>query len=107
MLTLPIKKRWFDMIMSGEKQEEYRADTPYYRARFARIFDLDPEALHTPSKQKIATIRLRNGYAATAPSILACCLLQHGKGRPEWGADPKTPCFILKIMVYEEEPEDG
>lgn len=24
MLTLPIKKKWFDMILSGEKREEYR-----------------------------------------------------------------------------------
>lgn len=24
MLTLPIKKKWFDMIVSGEKAEEYR-----------------------------------------------------------------------------------
>ena len=24
MLTLPIKKKWFDMIVSGEKKEEYR-----------------------------------------------------------------------------------
>ena len=23
MLTLPIKKKWFDMIKSGEKKEEY------------------------------------------------------------------------------------
>lgn len=24
MLTLPIKRKWFDMIVSGEKKEEYR-----------------------------------------------------------------------------------
>lgn len=24
MLTLPIKKKWFDMILSGEKREEYK-----------------------------------------------------------------------------------
>lgn len=24
MLTLPIKKKWFDLILSGEKTEEYR-----------------------------------------------------------------------------------
>lgn len=27
MLTLPIKKKWFDMILSGEKKEEYREST--------------------------------------------------------------------------------
>ena len=33
MLTLPIKKKWFDMIKSGEKKEEYREITPYYNSR--------------------------------------------------------------------------
>ena len=27
MLTLPIKKKWFDMIKSGEKKEEWGAET--------------------------------------------------------------------------------
>jgi len=30
MLTLPIKKKWFDMIASGEKKEEYREIKEYY-----------------------------------------------------------------------------
>ena len=29
MLTLPIKKKWFDMILSGEKKEEYREIKPF------------------------------------------------------------------------------
>ena len=27
MLTLPIKRKWFDMICRGEKREEYREPT--------------------------------------------------------------------------------
>lgn len=34
MLTLPIKKKWFDMILSGEKKEEYREIKPYWDTRF-------------------------------------------------------------------------
>lgn len=37
MLTLPIKKKWFDMIKSGEKKEEYREIKPYYDSRFYHI----------------------------------------------------------------------
>ena len=33
MLTLPIKRKWFDMILSGEKKEEYREIKPYYESR--------------------------------------------------------------------------
>lgn len=29
MLTLPIKRMWFDMIASGEKKEEYREAEQY------------------------------------------------------------------------------
>ncbi|WP_232297135.1 ASCH domain-containing protein [Capnocytophaga sp. oral taxon 329] len=33
-LHLTIKKQWFDMILSGEKTEEYRDIKPYYNLRF-------------------------------------------------------------------------
>ena len=38
MLILPIKKEWFDMILSGEKKEEYREIKPYYERRFSNYF---------------------------------------------------------------------
>lgn len=34
MLVLPIKKKWYDMLLSGEKKEEYRELKPYYTKRF-------------------------------------------------------------------------
>lgn len=34
VLTLSVKKEWFDKIMSGEKKEEYREIKPYWVARF-------------------------------------------------------------------------
>lgn len=40
MLTLPIKKKWFDMILSGEKKEEYREIKEYYDVRFVSVFGL-------------------------------------------------------------------
>lgn len=33
MLVLPIKKKWFYMILTGEKREEYRDIKPYYTTR--------------------------------------------------------------------------
>ena len=33
VLVLPIKRKWFDMIKSGEKKEEYREIKPYYDNR--------------------------------------------------------------------------
>ena len=37
MLILPIKKKWYDMILSGEKKEEYREIKPYYTKRLQNI----------------------------------------------------------------------
>jgi hypothetical protein len=42
MLTLPIKGKYFKMIESGEKPEEYRNITPYYMSRFKNIFEMYP-----------------------------------------------------------------
>ena len=33
VLTLAVSKEWFDMIVSGEKNEEYRVIKPYWASR--------------------------------------------------------------------------
>ena len=37
MLVLPIKKKWFYMILTGEKREEYRDIKPYYTTRLKNM----------------------------------------------------------------------
>lgn len=69
MLTLPIKRQWYDMILCGQKREEYREDNPYYRSRFEKLFDLSPEVLADPVRQKASVLRLRNGYNAAADTM--------------------------------------
>ena len=44
MLTLPIMGKWFNMILSGEKGEEYREIKPYYMVRFKKIFEMYPNS---------------------------------------------------------------
>lgn len=39
-LILPIKKKWYDMISSGEKEEEYREIKPYWTSRFMKKLGL-------------------------------------------------------------------
>ena len=92
MLTLPIKKKWFDMILSGEKKEEYREVKPYYITRFRNVWGY-PE----PWKE-IHTIRFRNGYSKNSPSFLADVSLGIGTGKPEWGAEPNKKYYVLKIQ---------
>lgn len=37
VLTLTVNKQWFDMIVSGEKIEEYREIKPYWVNRFLKM----------------------------------------------------------------------
>ena len=88
MLVLPIKKKWFDMILSGEKKEEYREFKQYYHIRFKKIFK---------KTGRQAEIIFRNGYSYNSPSVRCLCTLNFGKGKKEWGADTHEEQYILKI----------
>ena len=100
MLILPIKKKWFDMILSGEKKEEYREIKPYYTTRFRNVWG------YPAYWNEIHTIRFRNGYSKDSPSFLADVLLGIGAGKPKWGAEPGKKYYVLLIhKVYEEDAE--
>lgn len=97
MLTLSIKKKWYDMILSGEKKEEYREIKKYYETRFESVFGcrfmfgLDAEC---PEKEII----FRNGYSKDNPSFVALCKLRKGEGKTEWGAEEGKRYYILEIL---------
>lgn len=101
MLTLPIMGKWFDMILSGEKSEEYREIKPYYMARFKKIFDMHPYS-HIPTGNDIRAIRFRNGYGSSRPEFVAECSLDIKTGRQEWGAEPGKEYYTLKIHQITE-----
>lgn len=94
MLTLPTREPWYGMIARREKNEEYRADSPYYDSRFLRY-----------ENQQIK-IKMRNGYGANRPSmILTVVPRRRKKGLPEWGAEKDTLYWVLKIWNVEEDVE--
>ena len=121
MLTLPIKKKWFDMILSGEKKEEYREIKEYYETRFQNLFGaitiypssffsdrskyelLQGEAVPEEiRKEGIQEIIFRNGYSKNSKEIKARWRLRIGKGRPEWGASPDKQYYVLEILSVEK-----
>ena len=97
MLTLTIKKKWFDMILSGEKEEEYREITRYYRTRF----------MNAPRDSAYGStfICFRNGYSKNSPMFIARVFIYEGYGKTKWGAEPNEKYYILKILeiVYVKE----
>lgn len=128
MLTLPIRKKWFDMILSGEKKEEYREIKEYYETRFQNLFGaITIHPLYPPDnfldrsefellqgeavpeeirKDRVQEIIFRNGYSKNSEAIKARCRLWIGKGRPKWGAEQNKQYYILEILNVEKMAAD-
>lgn len=119
-LHLTLKKKWFDMIRSGDKTEEYREIKSYWAARlfyripvpwggfFTPLSDLAKDDYQfngwksftggAPVFNQFEFVQFRNGYAKDAPYILRKCLgIEIGEGRPEWGAEPGKKYFVIKL----------
>lgn len=61
ILYLTLKKKWFDLIKSGEKRIEYREVKPYWTKRF---FDRDGLMKYFDE------IHFRNGYGKDKPLLI-------------------------------------
>ena len=93
MLVLPIKKKWFDMIKSGEKKEEYREIKPYYFSRFKKL------PLYDFREDKMTfEVIFRNGYSKSSPELKCKCKIRIGQGKEEWGAESNKEYYILEIL---------
>ena len=124
MLALPIRKKRFDMILSGEKKEEYREIKEYYETRFQNLFGaITIHPLYPPDnfldrsefellqgeavpeeirKDRVQEIIFRNGYSKNSEAIKARCRLWIGKGRPKWGAEQNKQYYVLEILSVEK-----
>ena len=111
-LTLSLKKKWVDMIASGEKTEEYREITLYWQKRLLRCggvcngdcvlmgeivcpackyleytdFDTVVFTLGYPRKDDLSR---RMEFKVSDISI--------DTGKPEWGAEPDKAYFVIKL----------
>jgi len=91
ILKLTLKKKWFDMIASGEKKEEYRNAGKWILSRLeGKQYDL---------------IEFKNGYGANVPTIYAEYLgWAYSFGKREWGGGgeqgkPFATIHIGKIVT--------
>ncbi|WP_373033880.1 ASCH domain-containing protein [Sulfurovum sp.] len=83
VLHLTLKKKWFDMILSGEKKEEYREIKQYWDKRLNRTFD---------------AVCFSNGYANDSPKVtVRLKYIQTGLGVVEWGAPENEKVYILRL----------
>lgn len=81
ILNLTIKRRWFDMIASGGKREEYRSlDNRQVAKACKRVANGWP--------REGAAMVLRNGYRMDSPALAVRVMLTSiriGAIHPEWG----------------------
>jgi len=88
-LHLILKKEWFDMILSGEKLEEYREMKYFWINRLTKK-NLDPKHFDT--------ITFSHGYANNRRQfVIELKEIEIDKGRPEWGAKSGEYYFVLKL----------
>lgn len=101
ILHLTLKKKWFDMILSGFKKEEYREIKEYWWIRLVQCGEIaEWKMLLAKNFEKII---FTNGYGKNAPSFEIECLgIEIRKGKTEWGAEKGKEYFVLKLGAIME-----
>lgn len=118
VLYLTLQKKWYDMIASGEKKEEYRDIKPYWLARIHKL-----KGMSKPQKQEMCddllrptsairwrfanhyshriipdVILFRNGHSKKAPTMIVECIsITIDTGKPQWGAEKGTEYFVFQL----------
>lgn len=91
-LHLILKKKWFDMIKSGEKKEEYRALTKHWESR------LVDNSAGSISFKYFDTVTFTNGYAKNAPRFeIELNSITIDSGLECWGAHRFEEYFVIKL----------
>lgn len=100
-LHLNLRRKWFDMILSGEKLEEYREMSVYWSDRFL--------INHKGVICKWDTITFSNGYAKNRNQfVIELKEIKMDMGKTQWGAELHKIYFVLylgKIINEEQLPK--
>ncbi|MCM1079107.1 MAG: hypothetical protein NC344_05700 [Bacteroidales bacterium] len=120
-LHLILRHKWYDMIASGEKPEEYREITHHWMSRLFllgdyrylwssfREYPVTQKDIQLMKRQMSETFELRSwaytnnafvvfhrAYTSETMTFEAKELII-GKGNPEWGAPEDKEVFIIKL----------
>ena len=119
-LHLVLKRKWWDMIESGEKKEEYRDVKPYWEKRLLDYKGLTEYYLANRTELKIKNflfphrpviedvcnafprgythVTFQLGYQRNAPRMtFEIESISIGKGNSAWGAEPDKLYFVIKL----------
>lgn len=111
-LTLSLKKKWFDMIASGEKTEEYREITPYWQKRLLRcgnachgycivmgeiICPMCRYLKYTDFDTVVLTLGYPRKGDLSRRMVFKVSEIFINTGKPEWGAESDKEYFVIKL----------
>jgi len=121
-LQLNLKKKWFDMIKSGDKTEEYIEIKTYWASRIVDFKTMhhhdineiyenlvgypedgaeDIENLWNANliqSKPFVTVTFSNGMTPPVPRFEIELLgIEIRTGKPEWGAEEGTKYFVIKL----------
>jgi hypothetical protein len=102
-LHLPLKAKWYEMIESGEKTEEYREIKPYWEKRLLKYGDVwgsRKDVIRINKKSMLLfrhydVVKFSYGYTKRTMTF-EIESITIGKGKSEWGA-PTEDVFIIKL----------
>ena len=107
VLRLTLKKKWYDMILSGEKKEEYREIKMYWWHRLVQCGEcygflscdlLPPIKWKMIMAKNFDTIEFKNGYAKNAPTMLVEFKgIEIGNAKPDWSDNWKGKVFVISL----------
>lgn len=98
-LHLNLIRKWFDMIKSGEKKEEYREQKDYWSKRLIANYEqLNEEGGGLVWFKSFDTITFSNGYSKDRDQFeIELERITTGEGNSDWGAIPGKKYFVLKL----------
>lgn len=86
-IHLVLKYKWFDMIASGRKSEEYREIKPYYeRLKYLKKDD---------------RVVFHRGYTNVCVEAVVNYCIQ-GSGIKSWGGDPNKLTWVIGFYLTNE-----
>jgi hypothetical protein len=98
LLHLTLKKKWFDMIASGEKKEEYREIKPYWSRRLLSNYNSIGHSRFEPEFKDFNVIVFKNGYGKNAPVLFVEFKgVDIGEAVPEWSDNWAGDVFKIKL----------
>ena len=98
-LTLSLKRKWFDMIKSGEKKEEYREIKPFWKKRLRNVGLKTALSTVYDGFQRYDRLVFTLGYPKADDTERRLTFknpkIRIGTGRPEWGAEHGKQYFVI------------